>query len=178
MIDFVAFPKIPRLFRPITVTEKIDGTNASIYVPESVSEPLLFASRTRWITPADDNHGFARWATEHAEELRKLGPGHHFREWMGLGINRNYGLKEKRFALFNAGRWTGLAPACCSVVPILYQGVFSQDMLQVVLDDLRTNGSHAVPGFMKPEGVVVFHCAGYHTYKITLESDEAPKGSH
>lgn len=32
MLEFVEFPKIPRLSRDIIVTEKIDGTNAQIYL--------------------------------------------------------------------------------------------------------------------------------------------------
>jgi hypothetical protein len=59
MTDFLAMPKIPRLSRLCTITEKIDGTNASIFISEDGSE-FLVGSRTRWITPQDDNYGFAR----------------------------------------------------------------------------------------------------------------------
>ena len=34
MIEFTKFPKIPRLNRDMIITEKIDGTNAQIYVAE------------------------------------------------------------------------------------------------------------------------------------------------
>lgn len=32
MIEFKAWPKIPRLFRDVIITEKIDGTNAAIHI--------------------------------------------------------------------------------------------------------------------------------------------------
>lgn len=70
--EFVPFPKMARLSREIIVTEKIDGTNGQIYIGEDGE--FLIGSRTRWITPEMDNHGFARWATDHKDELMQLGP--------------------------------------------------------------------------------------------------------
>ena len=67
MPEFVKFDKIPRLNREIIITEKIDGTNAGIYVDE-VGD-VYAASRTRWITLESDNFGFARWVEEHEDEL-------------------------------------------------------------------------------------------------------------
>lgn len=175
-IPFTPFPKIPRLKRNIVVTEKIDGTNASILVPED-GGPLLVGSRNRWITPEDDNYGFARWVKEREEILREgLGFGHHFGEWWGHGIQRRYGLTEKRFSLFNTGRWSNDTPAPCHVVPVLYHGAWSQEAIDECLARLAKNGSVAAPGFMKPEGVVVFHIASQSLYKVTLEKDEEPKG--
>jgi len=176
-IPFQEFPKIARLSRDCVITEKIDGTNASVFVPEDASEALLFGSRTRWITPEDDNYGFARWATEHTEELRTLGPGHHFGEWWGAGIQRKYGAPFKRFSLFNVGRYNEESlPSCCSLVPVLYRGPFSTEAVEAALEALRTKGSLAMPGFMKPEGVVIYHEAARISFKKTLERDEAPKG--
>jgi hypothetical protein len=173
---FEAFPKIPRLKRTIVITEKIDGTNAQIVVPED-DGPLLVGSRNRWITPEDDNYGFARWVKEREDELRKaLGPGTHFGEWWGAGIQRRYGLTEKRFSLFNVGRWTE-APQHCHVVPKLYAGPWSQEAIDDALESLRIDGSVASPGFMKPEGVVVFHAASRSLYKVTIEKDDEPKGN-
>lgn len=37
-------------------------------------------------------------------------------------------------------------------------------------------GSVAAPGFMKPEGIVIFHVQGNFGLKKTLEKDEVPKG--
>ena len=171
---FEPMQKIGRLSRVCTITEKIDCTNASIYIDEIGQ--FLTGSRTRWITPTDDNYGFSRWAHGHKDELMQLGPGHHFGEWWGLGIQRNYGLKEKRFSLFNAGRWKDKTPSCVSVVPVIYEGLFTSDAVENALSHLRMYGSLASPGFMKPEGIVIYHHATKQLFKKTLEKDEQPKG--
>jgi len=175
-MDFVEFNKISRLSRNCVITEKIDGTNASIVITETGD--FLIGSRTRWITPQDDNFGFAKWAHANKEELLKLGVGQHFGEWWGLGIQRNYGLKEKRFSLFNTSRWSDdtVRPACCGVVPVLYTGLFDTIQVLNALDQLRALGSSAAPGFMKPDGVVVWHEAARMYFKKTIEKDEEPKG--
>ena len=179
MPDFVPFQKIGRLSRMCTITEKIDGTNASIFISEDGE--FLTGSRTRWITPEDDNAGFARWAQAHKDELMLLGPGTHYGEWWGLGIQRAYEQKEKRFSLFNSMRWRDGAeiprPACCSVVPVVHSGIFDTAQVVGALDMLWTNGSFAAPGFMRPEGIVVYHHATKQYFKKTLEKDEKPKGS-
>lgn len=171
MPPFEAFESIPRLKRNCIISEKIDGTNAQVYVCEDGR--VLAGSRNRWITPDDDNHGFARWVAEHADELReKLGIGRHFGEWWGSGIQRRYGLNEKRFSLFNSGRWTDdVRPPCCHVVPVLYEGEFSTDAVSEVLGNLSANGSIAAPGFMQPEGVVIYMAASRQLYKVTLGGD-------
>lgn len=184
---FEPFPKIARLNREIIITEKIDGTNAQVHVLEDGH--VLAASRTRYITPENDNYGFARWVKEHEDELRHLGPGRHFGEWWGAGIQRRYGLAEKRFSLFNVGKWFDrhsgyelgddkrcYAPDCCYVVPILYRGDFTDIAIEQVLSDLGTDGSAAAPGFMDPEGIVVYHTAAKTLFKVTLKNDEQPKG--
>lgn len=180
MIDFAPFQKIGRLSRDIIVTEKIDGTNASILIGENGS--FLIGSRTRWITPADDNYGFAKWAHDNKEELLKLGTGHHFGEWWGQGIQRNYSQTSKRFSLFNVRRWgdASMRPRCCDVVPILYEGPFENHGVMKgvkgALTQLESNGSVAAPGFMKPEGIVIFHSQSGALFKKTFEKDESGKG--
>lgn len=195
MIGFSGFPKIVRLSRECIVTEKIDGTNAQVYLPklEDMKNPedyityggkipFHIGSRTRWITPDNDNHGFARWAYDHQEELLMLGPGHHFGEWWGSGIQRGYGLKkgEKRFSLFNVQRWKSYrswapdlspAPECCHVVPVLWRGLFDTIAIDCELARLQVEGSVAAPGFMSPEGIVVWHIAGNVGFKKTLGND-------
>lgn len=197
---FEEFGKIPRLSRECVVTEKIDGTNAQVFIvagsdaPEAVTLPsefapfviaasggmLMFAgSRTRLIAPQVDNYGFAAWVTAHADELWALGPGRHFGEWWGSGIQRGYGLPkgEKRFSLFNTSRWnTETAPACCHVVPVLYRGVFSTEVVGTQIERLRVMGSVAAPGFMSAEGVIVYHVAANSYFKKTLDKDSEPKG--
>jgi len=194
--EFQGFRKIPRLSRDIIITEKIDGTNGVIYISETGK--IFAGSKDRWLWGEyqpeihNDNHGFARWVKENKEELKKLGSGFHFGEWWGSGINRGYGLVkgEKRFSLFNSGRWVDKrimpdlkeedkrehCPGCCYVVPILYTGIFDTHMCGALIDKLYFNGSVAVPGFMKPEGIIIYHTAGNLYFKKTIENDEKYKG--
>jgi len=201
-MEFIKFNKIPRLNRECIVTEKIDGTNAQVYVehgpivqnyvvgPEAadlISARILFendglyifaGSRKRYLTIETDNFGFARWVKDNGEELLKLGPGRHFGEWWGQGIQRNYGLTEKRFSLFNVHKWSCFysRPECCHVVPVLYRGEFDTDLINHQVKHLFSNGSIAAPGFMNPEGIIVFHTAGGNLFKVTCENDEKHKG--
>jgi hypothetical protein len=197
-MEFTPYPKTPRLKRDIVITEKLDGTNAQVVITHGSFEDDLddttiiaasgdevdllimrVGSRTRWITPGKptDNYGFAGWCLENADELFKLGVGQHFGEWYGQGIQRNYGLDHKRFALFNSSRW-GIhnpnTPACCEVVPVL--ATCAMDQIDTVLWGLQMNGSKAVPGFMNPEGIIVYHTASQQNFKVLLENDHQPKG--
>lgn len=216
-IEFRTFNKLARLNREIVITEKIDGTNAQVLiatktefdagidrhlaevtgmVPYETARNdkfvLLAGSRNRWITPQQDNYGFARWCRDNSEELLKLGTGRHFGEWWGNGVQRGYGLKEKRFSLFNVGRWspcstgpgivsvnsigeTTVGPSCCSVVPILWRGMMGVSDIHFTLEELRETGSIAAPGFMDPEGIVIYHTAQGNLFKVTLKNDESPK---
>ena len=181
-LGFTPFPKIARLSRDCTISEKIDGTNASIFIggadiPDQ--EIFLVGSRNRWITPEDDNYGFAKWAHKNKDELMKLGPGHHFGEWWGNGIQHGYGMKEKRFYLFNTEKWAGVEtrPACCGVVPVLYEGLFDGAEIAKVLGNLREHGSVVAPGCMKPEGIMIWHHAARIYFKKTILKDESPKGA-
>lgn len=199
-MEFQGFPKIPRYSRECVITEKIDGTNAQILIeplngPVQDFEalcgvPLLYGSteefptlavfagsRSRWLSLDKDNFGFARWVYENTSELMKLGPGRHFGEWWGQGIQRNYGLKEKRFSLFNVKKWSDslVRPACCHVVPIIATGMFGSDIVEGALALLQTYGSYAALNFMEPEGVVVYHTAGNLLFKKTFEKDEKGK---
>ena len=173
--SFEPFPKMPRLSRECIVTEKIDGTNAQIFIGEDGT--FLAGSRNRWISPTDDNYGFARWAEANREQLLQLGPGRHFGEWWGQGIQRGYGLQEKRFSLFNVSRWNvGNIPECVSVVPTLYVGAFDTADLDRIVESLAQYGSQAAPGFLRPEGIVVYHTAANLCFKKTVEKDASPKG--
>lgn len=133
-IAFKPWPKTPRFFRDITITEKIDGTNGGIQIhrynfgelvdgyPDiakhlvgqdtddsglPVFEYLVVAqSRKRIVTPHDDNAGFGRWVWDNAQHLvDTLGTGTHFGEWWGKGIQRGYDQESKRFSLFNTAKW-------------------------------------------------------------------------
>lgn len=190
-MEFKEWPKIARFSREIIVTEKIDGTNSSVFIQNGLLEEgdpskiiavidgktIRAGSRTKWITPSDDNHGFANWVLKNKEELIKLGEGHHFGEWWGSGIQRGYGLQkgEKRFSLFNVTRWEKERPSCCDVVPVLYQGDFLTEKVEEALLKLKNEGSFASKGFMKPEGIIIWHTAANIGFKKTLEKDELPK---
>lgn len=214
MIEFKGFPKMARLSRRVVITEKIDGTNAQICITKhDKNDPiytdgcidawvegedlfLMYAgSRTRWITPNNDNYGFAQWVLENKRELRQLGVGQHFGEWWGKGIQRNYGLENRRFSMFNTIRWCrhneepqqiakanphtikyqDVLPACCDLVPVLYDGVFDTLVVDRVLQNLKNEGSVAKRNFMNPEGIVVFHEAGNVGFKKTLDNNDSPK---
>jgi hypothetical protein len=175
MTEFKEFPKIPRLSRECFITEKIDGTNAQITITDDGR--VIAGSRSRFITINDDNYGFAKWVDENKDELLKLGVGTHYGEWWGCGIQRGYGLKEKRFSLFNVSRWTDdKRPSCCSVVPIIYNGLFTTESVDSALALLKEKGSIASPGFNRPEGVVVYHTSANCFFKKTLNGDTEKKG--
>jgi hypothetical protein len=175
--------KIARLARLMTVTEKIDGTNGVIYVGDN--GVVAAGSKNRWLTTIrknEDNFGFCRWVMDHADEVLKLGPGYHHGEWWGHGIQRGYGLPEgvRRFSLFHP-KWQddAIRPLCMDAVPILVQSVpFSLDVIEVLLVVLKEHGSVAVPGYLNPEGVVIYHEASKALFKKTIHGDESPKGPH
>ncbi len=188
--EFQEFKKIPRLSREIIISEKIDGTNGLIFIDETNN--IFAGSRSRWLCGSiqdeihNDNHGFAGWVKVNKEELLKLGKGYHYGEFWGKGIQREYGLEEKRFSLFNAGRWVKdknitlkekqeYCPECCYVVPILYEGIFNTEIVESQLNHLKEVGSYASHGFMKPEGIVIYHKAGGVYFKKTIENDEKGK---
>jgi hypothetical protein len=220
---FESFGKIARLRREVIVTEKIDGTNAAVVIVDEdamdmeeserlfawnhmivAEEPgkwaILAQSRKRLIVPNDDNAGFARWVYDNAEELYSgLGPGRHFGEWWGQGIQRTYGLSHKRFSLFNVSRWRDqhgtndqldftvldekrerqVLPAMCHVVPIIdIHEEFDTERINENLESLRRMGSVAAPGYSKPEGIVVQHVVSRTLFKVSLDQteDQAGKG--
>jgi len=217
-MDFEKFDKIPRLSRDIVITEKIDGTNAQVYIVKKLSllvdydidtmtgiktfceeefikkyslyeteDYFMFAgSRKKWldISSKGDNFQFAKWVEANAKELLKLGEGRHYGEYYGKGIQRNYGLEEKRFALFNVGKWADhnepievldkrvYPPKCCYIVPVLYKGMFDTATIQIQLDLLANCGSRVAEGFKNPEGIVIYHTASGKLFKKTIYDDQ------
>ncbi len=198
---FEKFRSISRLNKEVIITEKIDGTNAQVHIVQ-YDDPMwdadehgnlshdshyviardydrqlyMFAgSRQQYITEGEDNFGFARWCIENADELFKFGPGRHYGEWWGQGIQRTYGLEEKRLFMFNP-KWTDQGPTCVGTMPILARSVEDSQtpftVAKIAMKGLKEGGSVAAPGFMDPEGVVVYHTAGNHYYKVTFDFDE------
>lgn len=164
MIEFKAWPKIPRLSNEkYFITEKIDGTNAAIII--TADGEIGAQSRNKLITPEDDNYGFAKWVQENKDSLLTMGEGHHYGEWWGKGIQRGYGQDRKRFSLFNTARWNPdnpNKPECCDVVPSLPSNIDD------AVNFLKEYGSQAAPGFMDVEGIVVFCYQTKAYYKVII----------
>lgn len=145
----------------------IKDTNVTLALSEIVSIDNTYAkqsrSKIRYDIEVEDNHNFF------ANNLLVH----------NSGIQRKYNLPkgEKRFSLFNVSRWQDpdIRPSCCHVVPVLYQGLFDTTMCDAVLFNLKENGSRAAPGFMDPEGIVVYHTAGNVGFKKTILNDDTPK---
>lgn len=184
---FRAWPKIPRLENEVYhITEKIDGTNAAIIIQPWLSDDsqpipieevnteeecygIWAQSRTRLITPENDNFGFAAWVKANAEQLiNDLGEGYHYGEWWGQGINRGYGLDHKRFSLFNPTKHSDI----CYHVPHMvtvenYREL--QDWINVECERLVEEGSLASLGYMRPEGLVVYAEKAKTYWKVIVD---------
>lgn len=204
--EFIKFPSIPRLSKErMTITEKIDGSNAGILIlPDDVATGenaitrvdndnhgsvwIYAQSRSRYLKPtkAEDNFGFASWVwSESANLVEILGLGRHMGEWWGSGIQRGYGLEkgEKRFSLFNAPRWMEtikVQPGSTAVhalctVPLLYTGEFEGGAISRLKSTLRLKGSQAVEHAFSAEGMVVFLREAQVSYKVLLENDDLHK---
>ncbi len=136
-------------------------------------------SRKRVLAPgkSTDNFGFAGWVRGHAQAFADaLGPGYHYGEWWGLGIQRGYGQTKRRFSLFNVARYATVElPEDADLVPVLYEGIFDNAAIDAIVAELRRGGSLAAPG-QPAEGVVVFHTASRSVYKVLCENDGIPKG--
>ena len=166
-MNFIKWPKIPRLENEIFhISEKIDGTNACIVITDEGD--VGAQSRTRLITPEDDNYGFANWVYENHHQLfEDLGPGHHFGEWWGQGIQRGYDLKEKRFSLFNPTKQSSI----CSNVPMIKSEAhkFLHESIQDCVERLQRHGSFAASGYMRPEGLVIYGEQSHVYWKVIID---------
>jgi len=183
-MDFIKYPKTARWGSPFDITEKLDGTNAAVLIRPvdlstdeymfPVNEWLIWSkgkmyavaaqSRTRIITPEDDNYGFAQWVEDNIDTLvADLGPGTHYGEWWGAKIQRAYGLTngQRYFSLFDVNRYDnirveGALTDGLDIVPIVIEGeVFDSKALLEAESVLRTYGSLAAIRFDRPEGFVV-----------------------
>jgi hypothetical protein len=181
-MEFIKFPKLYRLNGPVIITEKIDGTNACIVIENG---EIYAQSRTRIITPENDNFGFAKWVHANKDALiNVLGEGRHYGEWWGSGIQRGYGLKVKVFSLFNTSRWkkheliTTNMNLQLDVVPTLFEGTFTEaiEEIPVIMGWLKKAGSVTAPEFMNPEGIVIYDTNSGVGYKKTFDYDDTGKG--
>lgn len=171
MSEFQKFPKITRFFdQDVIVTEKIDGTNSLVFVSEDL-KMIKAGSRSRWITPEDDNYGFAKWVEENKDDLKNLGPGYHYGEWWGQGIQRKYGMSVKVFSLFNSSRWSdkqGNRPKCCDVVPLLFQGSVNDLVTRFEFPNISKAAEKYGVTFEKPEGYMIYFSKEGSYFKVPL----------
>lgn len=214
LTEFEGWGKIARLNKHTVITEKIDGTNAAIVVrpldrdrpavdirphetmvrlieldgmyAKAVYYAVAAQSRKRFVTPADDNFGFAGWVWDNAHNLASgFGPGRHFGEWWGVGIQRGYGTTGRYFSPFNSHRWDkgaieheGLDVIGVVPVPVLYRwGSLDSIVIAQAIEELRELGTrlpHTRKGF-EAEGVVVYHTASDSLFKVLCKNDDLPK---
>ncbi len=162
--EFKAWPKIPRAkTNTITITEKMDGTNACINIHDG--QIVSVQSRKRLITPEDDNYGFAGWVERNAEALVTLGNGRHYGEWAGLGIQKNpHQLSEKKLFLFNTYRPIETLPDCVEQVRVLYNGAYSD---AIVDDAFMSLWNEHKDSPYHPEGIIIYYHLFRHRVKMT-----------
>ncbi len=163
--EFKAYQKTLRLESiDVILSEKIDGTNAVINIDTDGN--VLAGSRTRWLVDDGsnkwDNYGFGKWVAKNGAELGKLPPGTHYGEWYGKGINRNYGMTDRKLMLFNAPRYiglqqSGLLPSCVELETVIHTcgPLDLYDHIEFFKQEAEDRGSWHVPGFMKVEGLIV-----------------------
>lgn len=178
MTEFKEFAKISRFYeQDVCITEKIDGTNGLIWISEDLSI-VRAGSRSRWISTTEDNYGFACFVDDNAEDLKKLGPGYHYGEWWGQGIQRKYAMPRKVFSLFNTNKWADEAarPACCDVVPILYNGLITPEIIHRFSKPMAVSEAGKKYGieFDKPEGAMMYFTKANIYFKAPNEKGQKP----
>lgn len=167
--EFKPWPKIPRpKGNMITISEKIDGTNACIIIQDGVITGIQ--SRNRMIECGDDNMGFAQFVRENEKTLSTLGDGYHYGEWAGPGIQKNpHNLKEKTFFLFNTFQPQESLPEKVRVVDVLYRGPYSEYAINKAYSDLWDK---AAKEKYQPEGIIVFSHATRSYVKHTYANQD------
>ncbi len=163
------YPKTQRFEKlTYTLSEKVDGTQATIVIPTNPECSLQAFSKNGPISVNKDNMGFAKFVLENEVELRKLGPGVHSGEFYGHKINRNYGLKTNKFMLFNAARYEKARmlqdagyhcfPTCVEVETIIEDNITVHNIsnrIAIRHFELLEYGSFHVRGFMRVEGMII-----------------------
>lgn len=161
MSEFKSFDSVLHIGKLwMRITQKIHGSNAQIYIyPDEITgEKMIKAgSRNRWLTPEDDNYGFAKFVYENKDAFLNLGFGRHYGEWAGPGINSGEGLSEKTLFLFSEpDRYhKHELPIHTTFVPEIYKGPADLSKIDECMSRLLERGSYVVAGFDKPEGVVI-----------------------
>lgn len=151
MIPFTEFPKLARLSRDMVVTEKIDGTNAQVYI-SNTADFLTEEERSRYTRHIALVNGCFVYAGSRNRWITLAGRGLALADWRCEQV------------------------PCCHVVPVLLRHTFDTSRVDMLLEHLQVVGSYAAPSFMKPEGVVVFHAKSGQMFKKTLDKNDGHKG--
>lgn len=172
MIPFKAWPKTTRRKSKCTISEKLHGSNGALAFKVTaeintnnvyiINVEFAVQTRNRIVTVKDDQTGIAKWAEDNKETLiadlvyfepvPKPGLYYHYGEFMTRGH------KEPHFYLFNTRRWSGIefATPTLKVVPVLYEGIYYDGIVDECLENLRKYGSQVHPG-LPAEGVVIYY---------------------
>jgi hypothetical protein len=172
MLEEVEFRPWPKIGRPktnrITISEKMDGTNACIIIQDGLIKGVQ--SRNRLITPENDNAGFANYVQTNRETLITLGDGYHYGEWCGPGIQKNpHNLEQKTLYLFNTFRPVETLPVGVKMVQILYEGPHSEEEINKAYTELWES---ALREGYTPEGIIVYSHAIRTHFKYTYANQE------
>lgn len=174
-MEFKSFSSLIRLDKTqVEVTQKLHGSNASVWIYKDISGVMQVkaAKRTSFLESGEDNFGFRVFVEERAQQfIDLLGEGVHWGEWCGPGINSGEGLTQKRFVLFNTAKADAPRPDRVDVVPVLWRGALEDLNINEIMNKLKTEGSVYVPGFMRPEGIVI-HIRGLGLIKNVFEAEE------
>jgi len=163
--SFQKWPKIKRVHKvDMVITQKMNGTNGQILFEDNGD--FMIGSRNQWLSMHQDNFGFYHWAHAHITELFDIfGPGRHYGEWCGPGIQNGEGLKERVFFSFNpflekphTVEWMNVEP-----VPLLRHGRWGPNEMDIALAHLDIFGSAVSRRYyilgqnclVEPEGIVV-----------------------
>jgi hypothetical protein len=151
------------------VPSPIGNPYSFVWTQETI---LMAGSQNRWLTPDDDNFGFANFVEENKIDLiDALGEGTHYGEWAGPDIKNGEGLKEKTLFLFDWWKYDNKLEKFngrVKTVPLLYSGKLDLSMADSIMETLKNKGSFAAEGFMDPEGIVISF-AGLRFKKVFRE---------
>lgn len=91
----------PRMTVTYRAKVKLHGTNCAV---QRTADGLVAQSRTKVLSPSDDNKGFARWVAEQEDGFAQLAPSTTvFGEWCGPGVAHGVAISKldrKIFAVF------------------------------------------------------------------------------
>lgn len=162
--EFISYGKTHRFNRDeakwavgaeVVITEKVDGTNALVYVDKNKGL-VLAGSKEKWLVEGvNDNFDFLQYVNKNKEYLMySLKDGYNYGEYWGPGVGRSYNQEERFFSPFDGS----------GAIPVLYRGKLSLEVLDSLVEDLTLNGSKLVLGYMHPEGLVIQYMEkGYGT---------------